>query len=893
MIEILPYSLVRYASLPIDTFAAFQLDDLTKRLQLRQRLDEEQSLLRTTICDALYQLVQTAPSDADRINLIRLKRMIYNNKIIDQQLLGNCSTLFSAQLHLQLSKLLDLMTAIAIAEASEEDYYQQHLRKSHRRLQQLADHHLLKKGLLLSSPILLSQLPDYIQKDPKDFGQKEWRLIFSLLRYLTRMTFKTSPFSSFTYTGLMQLCATKRKPATSDTTRIRSGVRLNNGLFEYLKSIMRRHDVINEFLTVRLNSTARIQEDKLSFLFNHNNIEAFQKLPATGLQRYIFEQLRTDGHSSSTFGTLIDSLESLVTDADRKQIKQHLVALVDTGFLELSANISAMDHNWNQALQHFLKETRSDHPDVRLLVQLLDSLLAIQKAYPEADIQTRKALLEATEREVNSLLKQLSIEQDPQITTPSDTFPTLNSFKRTSPGPIYFAGRQLLYEDCYTEAVDILAHQPISQFVEKTDELLRHLRPMDAMAPERAKMLSFFKQHYPVQARVNLLDFYFDYYSTVKKQEKEAATVQSPASNLWIETLDLRLKEVINPNEAVLQIDANFFGPMLPGDYDGKHPSYARGIFVQFCPATEGRAASDDTAIGVINAVLPGMGKVSGRFLHLFPSAISDRIRANNERLHPTVLKAELSDGSFFNANIHPPLLFHECNLSEEYRHYPAEGQIPVHELTVSNLEGNDFLSLWYQQQEVFAYDLCLESFYNRSNFYQLLAHFNSDEKVYLQPFINRIDQHYLPPTDASQPIIVLPRIVYGGTVVIRRKTWCVRRDYIPLPSSAELASQYFLRLNNWRVDAGIPPAAFLFLRKRSFVLEEVVAAKTSKQFLPDDYKPQYISFEQPILVDLFSRLLARAGDYLVLEEVLPLASANGQQGEDQVKEYLIQWYNY
>ncbi|ULT23597.1 hypothetical protein KUH03_31170 [Sphingobacterium sp. E70] len=52
---------------------------------------------------------------------------------------------------------------------------------------------------------------------------------------------------------------------------------------------------------------------------------------------------------------------------------------------------------------------------------------------------------------------------------------------------------------------------------------------------------------------------------------------------------------------------------------------------------------------------------------------MSDSIRSHNERLHPDLLKAELSDGSFFNANIHPPLLFQECSLSDEHRHYPQK----------------------------------------------------------------------------------------------------------------------------------------------------------------------------------------------------------------------------
>lgn len=891
MIEILPYSLVRYASLPVGAFAPFHLAGLEQRLQRIHKMHDERSLLQTAICDRLYELVQTAPGDTERINLIRLKRVIYNNKTISVQLLTDCSPLLPPALQVQLRKLFDLITAIDIAESNQETHYQQHLSNSHRHLQQLAGNPLLQNGLLLSSPVLYSQLPDYISKDPKDFGPKEWRLIFSLLRYLTRMTFKTSPFSSFTYTGQAQFIDPHNAIFDSANPSIRSGIRLHNGLFEYIKSILNQHPVLNEYLLVRLNNTVRLEENKLSFLFNHHNIESFQKLPAVGLQRYILEQLRTAGTSNMTFSALIQKLEPVVAPADRRQLKKHLMQLVDTGFLELSTDISAMDHHWSQALLRFLSATSCDHPDLKLLVQLLENLDKVQAAYPEANVMQRKELLEVAEKEVNSSLKQLQAETGAAgtaITAISATAP----FKKTNPGPLHFSGRQLIYEDCYTDTTDRLSEAAVRQFIEKTDTLLQYLRPMEAMAPEREKMLSFFKQHYPVRASVNILDFYFDYYSNVKKQEKEAAPPQLTNSGPWIENLDRHLKEIVVPGQDILDLDAHFFDAMSQAQNGHQKTGYSRGVFVQFYPES-GDKASESTLIGVINAVLPGMGKVSGRFLHLFPPAMSDSIRSHNERLHPDLLKAELSDGSFFNANIHPPLLFQECSLSDEHRHYPPERQIPVHELSVCHTEGEDFLSLFYQGQEVFAYDLCLESFYNRSNFYQLMAHFNSDDKVYLQPFINCIDRQYLPQDPATLPLILLPRIVYAETVIIRRKTWCVQRRVIPAPQGTETAAQYFVRLNSWRVDAGIPAAVFLFLRKRSFAIEEVVKGHQAQKLLPDDYKPQYISFEQPILVDLFVRLLARAGQYLILEEVLPTLDPTAGPAQDQVKEHLIQWYNY
>jgi hypothetical protein len=59
-----------------------------------------------------------------------------------------------------------------------------------------------------------------------------------------------------------------------------------------------------------------------------------------------------------------------------------------------------------------------------------------------------------------------------------------------------------------------------------------------------------------------------------------------------------------------------------------------------------------------------------------------------------------------------------------------------------------------------------------------------------------------------------------------------------------------------------------------------------------DDYKPQYIHFNNPLLVHLFERLTGKVPQVLKIEEMLPhaghLATING---EKFVTEYVVQWY--
>jgi hypothetical protein len=62
----------------------------------------------------------------------------------------------------------------------------------------------------------------------------------------------------------------------------------------------------------------------------------------------------------------------------------------------------------------------------------------------------------------------------------------------------------------------------------------------------------------------------------------------------------------------------------------------------------------------------------------------------------------------------------------------------------------------------------------------------------------------------------------------------------------------------------------------------------------PDDFKPQYINFNNPMLVGLFLKMISKMTDQITIEEMLPgsndLCTINKKK---YVTEFLIQWYYY
>lgn len=894
-IQIFPHSLVRYAGMDYRTFDDFKLEAAADILQKHQHIIREKARLKLLICDGLYDLITAQTDDENRQPLINLKRQIYNDKKITLQKLEEAMDLFPVALALELKSYLFLEQSIANFHEANRTNFQLQLASQHKKLQQLASEPSLQNGLLLSSPVLLEQLPAYQKRAPEAFRQKEHRISFSLLRYLTRMCFKTSPFSTFTYTGIMQLSRKQLQEPRPFSKTIAHKIRLNNGLFEYLKSILIHHPRINEAMMVRLNKTAVIREQKIHFLINFNNIESFQQLPATGLPLLIFHYFRNE-EQVPNLAQLIEKISEAVENASTAIIKTYLFKLISAGLLELGMETSGINPIWDEELLKFLRKTNPEDSDTRQLIGLFEQLQQYKSSYSKGNTPERNSILRAAEHQVATVLKELEISagltgpptgiDQMSESNPSAAFETIN-FK-----PHHFSGRQLLYEDCYTTEPEFLAENQVREFTEKADQLLNHLSSIDLLKNERHKMTSFFREHYPENALIKVADFYHAYYFHVKKPEKEkTATPASQNPGEWEKAISLKLAALTADKPDFIHLDDHFFAPSSTSNTTEQQ--YSRALFVQFYPKNRPGHQRDQAGIcGVINSVLPGMGKVSGRFLPLFSPEISSDFLHHNSQLHPDVLKAEINDASSFNANIHPPLLDYELALPGGNKSYPEHRQVSIDDLCISFDEKTDFLRLSYGEKQVYTYDLSLESFYNRSNLYQLMAHFNEEEKLFLPPLIGLVDAHYLSPEE-EQPgeVLSLPRITYEKTVIIRRKTWRIKTDSIPAQQPSESDYDYFIRINDWRFGHELPNHIFLFLRKRSFFIKPPVQKDAKKEGLNDDYKPQFISFEQPLLIELFKRLLARAGDYIVIEEMLPELPAGNQS--EPVKEYLLQWYKY
>jgi len=881
MLKIFPYALVRYAAMPFHALDTLCMPGIAEHITATGQLEAALLQQREALCNQLFTAVKAAQDHQQRQRLLQLKRNVFNGKMPS---LEGIAPERDADLYAALQAYVQLYSTQQARALAWEQAFAQQVVHSRRQLQVWSQEEMLRSGILLSSPVLYGQLPAFAAADPAAFRNRELKNEYSLLRYVTRMAAKTSPFSTFTYTGTALLDAGRQglqQPFAPPG--VSSSIRLHNGLFAYLRTLMIHHPVLNELLEVQLNVTATVQEAQLCFLVNYFNVEAFQRLPARNLPLWLFRFLQ-EQQAPLTLGGLTDLLAQQLPDTDRSSIKVFLLKLVNSGFLEPGVGCSGVDPGWDAALARFLEPHRHRHTAAGALYDMLQTLAGQKVAYAVADATGRQRLLEAAAGSLNALLRNLQAAAGLPVTDAAIAAPpplpetaAHTPFEVNRFAPRHFLPQDIFYEDACTPVNGCLPAAALQDLITHADRLCSLLEPLDTLQEERQRMRDFFLQHYGPAHAENVTAFYHAYYLHEKKQAQAGTQAQ---------------QELL---QAALPIPAGMGVRVQPARIDicVQEPAagtggIGRGMFVQLYTSLQNGAS---VLQGVVNALLPGMGKVAGRFLHLFDPAITAAFREWNTALHPDCLMMELNDGSTFNANIHPPLLDHEIGMPGGNPNYPpGEGRVALRDVMVRYNEGTNLLSLCHARdnREIYAYDLCLESFYNRSHFYRLLAHFNPEQRLPLRRLITALDQQYMAAYIPGEEVQLRPRIVFEGQVVIRRQGWLLQTAAIPAQQQGETDAAYFLRLQAWRLRHGLPEHAFLFLRS------PYIKTRPGQQnrLQRDDYKPQYLCFTQPLLVALLKKLLSRAGEYCYLEEMLPHAS-HLPAGGGTVTEYMLHWYKY
>jgi hypothetical protein len=374
---------------------------------------------------------------------------------------------------------------------------------------------------------------------------------------------------------------------------------------------------------------------------------------------------------------------------------------------------------------------------------------------------------------------------------------------------------------------------------------------------------------------VPLLDFYENYYKIGKQiKETEIPAIQAEAELLknWAKAVGEIVLEKYEM-DTVLELEISDFDKINERLNIQPKPlkGLSLGCFAQMY-------SEENELKAVLNGVMLGYGKMTGRFLKLTAQAFTDDLIKFNAALGKETLMADNVDASFFNANIHPPLLAYEISMPKSQNQLPENRQLKVNDLVIRKM--NNEIVLWHLKLEkkVQVFDLGIQTPKGRSPLYQLLMNFspNVPDLQYLKEAI----EAGTPQNGKNNKIF--PRVIFKNWVIFR-KSWTFQNWEIlyKIENKTELgvlqALKFALKQNKIR-------SKFYIKQKRNISIESIHNRKENK--------PIYIDINNVVLKNIFLKRIKNKDFLCEISEMLPIDENLIKIKESPFYiESVLQWY--
>lgn len=870
MIQFLPVILLRMGTLPVEL-----LEQMNWKKDWLRKLSDHDVEIQNAFASLSRELTALYNQAVDE-SLCRNVTHI-QNKVAKQQwpsagkvkrLLTFSGTSKIKKTYHQLQTLREQKEEL---ELSFHHAYESQLEIQLQTIQQCSFEPSLLNGISMSSHSLYQRIVSLQNKTVDGFRKKELQSSRTLWQYLSRICYKTSPFSTFTALAIYQSSMKVEEPL-----QLTRQVKLNHLIYGYLQELLSQHPVFYRQLSVHLNETLQVLE-AYTFILNTRNIESLQRIEKDAVLDFVVEQL-TKQNSALSFFELTQLLQNEI-EAEQTELESYLFQLIQLGFLEWEWPVSGMHPQWAKA---FLEDLQNGEKDELLeeLIEVLEQMYQGQLKLETAKVDERISIQQNTHTKLKAFWerhKTLFPNQD-------HSFEAEDAFRRLTSSEFIFQQEQIYFEDARITAPIALDESFIQAQCSLLNELLNAVYPLqeDQFGYD---LLQFFQMNFTIGEAPELLVFYhafkayegsIEYTAYREKQAQIRAAWKAgliPLLDLTADEIVLNLHEIqriftkLHGDDLTCQPVPNSVGAMLQiGQSNGEQK-----IYVDTC--------------------FPGYGKMMGRFLPLFPKEVTEQIQAWNEAMQEEELWVELSDASFFNANVHPNFLPFEVRMPGSQNNLRAEQQISVADLVVTfnDIEGALDLLHVPTKRKVKMFDLGFEALANRSPLYRFLAHFCKRPATYhpLRELINSCYQE-----QKQREIIFHPRICLQQNLILQRRRWYFPLEELKRKEKGVTDSTYFLQINEWRRLQHLPQVVFYNINPKEIDISGV-PKEQRKRLKKEDYKPCRLDFNHPLDVQLFARALARVPLYLKIEELWPKVEDGWAiEGKHYVAELVVQWEN-
>lgn len=879
MINLFPYFIARLAALPLTKFDALSNKNIEHLLHELHQINPQIEQQKTILCDEIFKVFKSVNKADHQLILLEVKRHLFNQRPCTQAALE----IVKKYLHTDSAILLDAHLALVhtqtLLEEAIQSEFNSTLAKGRATLKQLVQSSAFKNGLLLSAPSLLKQMDNYLEKPSQAFRKKELQTELSLLKYITRMYTKTSPFGTFTNIGI-------EKPLWANTTelqvapQVHSYIQISSYFLLWLeKQCLLIRDVYLH-LELFVNHSTQKRAHQFVFYANNDNLEeSFHKIEVSPLLEYIVELVK-EPDERWTLATLVTFLVDQ-TDASCETLENYLYHLLSMGLLEISVIKSKKASNQEQELIQTLETQIENKTEfVTTLLNNLGELATKKETYVKANFQERSELL----KEVQTILTQI-VDQTTEAVKQSASI-----HEKLGAG---FGGKGVLsnnvfYEDTFRKITLRTRPKDILQLIRKLDLLaskslhtrLRYYSLMEAN--------SLFLTLYGPDAEVDFLVFFEQYYIQIIQNKRSQLEDNETFMSHWLQCKDawnnLRktwenkvaqgVAPYLNSHAEAIDLDETLFDAVSSLEMPRIREKRYYAAFLQLFQ-------DNGQNMAFLNSLTLGYGKMFSRFLNdeQYQSVVHEMKHWNDSLTDEEEVFIENQDESFFNANIHPPLMSHQIQFKNKGKQASNGQQLTLDELRIRWNTSTEEIELVHHLsgRVCRVFDLDFQTINSRSEMFKFLAIFDVTEMSFYEDILHSINRQYI----QENNIFVLPRITFQSQIVLQRKTWVIPQKLLPQNHSNNL-NKYFLVVNQWLKKWGLPSKVFVRLKKP---LDEAFPANK------DLYKPQYIDFGNPLVFRIFDKLVKKVKNQLILEELLPTFEQQLTMQEDAyVSEFVIQW---
>lgn len=856
--------IVRVAGRPAGTLDELTSDPLAGLLAQGRGLEERLRQARGEMVDRLFAAVHESPPECRRF-LLQVKRDCFNAKPLARHLSSpQWPELEKACGGLALS-LLALEEELAGWEGRLERIFRAERDAQRRRLLEQIQEPSLLRGLALASPELVTALDRLRCRPPEAWGRKERSLEASLLRYVSRVAVKLSPYSTFTRLALgvvrWDLPPGGARYAGADW-QPRSLLRLKRYLLDQVNEMLLRYAPVRRTLRVNLNNTV---EEAGPGRYRYLRPGYWDVHPESGELRYFFDSfvhLRLEPARLAGLQSLLPPAglpyEELVAalapaGGGEEGAGDFVERLLRVGFLHLVLPWPSNDGHLEKSMLSLLRQGPGweDDEELARLRALLERLVALEQGYPTAPLPV--ASLEEIDRIIDEMWDVAARLAD---------LPPTAVRRRSKKGGYYEDVFLAPGPGAESRAVLEIPETTARQLLESIDPLVRLAYLHNHRHDFRHSLAAFMLQRWPDRREVGLLEL-FAAAQPLWKQACQYKVETRPPGGLHtsfnpfglerIERLRGLREGIWSQVDRWLEIGADEsriaggeLAALLAEAPSCYAPSVGPCLFVQMADR-EGR-------LWVLNRIYEGTGRFASRF-----TPIMDEESRRFYTAHYTArsgFQAGERRGDFVDLmrpqgdtlNVHAVQTARVLELPGEPTHLPMSRRLNLRDLRVRVDE-----------------ESLLPVLVDAAGCELRPLHLGGTGPMFMPPltrFLSLFGPGEILPVFPPRPGVpegdctVRHRLTIDN-IVLQRKRWIFYSDAIPTELAEIPEDKAFVAINRWRLERGLPERMFLLEATPHFVLA-------------DRYKPQYVDFTSPLFVSLFRAALKTGPGPLALEEPLP-----------------------